>query len=52
MVALLPWENGDRTRIGRLRVRGGAQSAPLCLALSGMLDRADLRPAGGRPQRC
>jgi hypothetical protein len=49
MVALLPWENGDRTRIGRLRVRGGAQSAPLCLALSGMLDRADLRPAGVPP---
>lgn len=49
MAALLPWENGDRTQIGRLRVRGGPDSTSLRLGLSAMLDRADLRPPGVPP---
>jgi hypothetical protein len=49
MAALLPWENGDRTQIGTLRVRGGTAGTNLRLALSAMLDRADLRPPGVPP---
>jgi hypothetical protein len=49
MTALLPWGNADRTRIGRLRVRGGTESTSLRLGLSGLLDRADLRPPGVPP---
>jgi hypothetical protein len=49
MAALLPWENADRMRIGRLRVRGGVESTSLRLGVSAMLDRADLRPVGVPP---
>jgi hypothetical protein len=49
MIAPLPWQNADRTRIGRLRVHGGTQSPYLRLAMSGMLERADLCPPGIPP---
>lgn len=49
MTALLPWDQPDRTRIGTLRVRGGRESANVRLAVSGTLDRADLRPSGLPP---
>jgi hypothetical protein len=49
MTALLPWESGDRVRIGRLRVHGDRHNTSLRLALSSMLDRTDLRPTGVPP---
>jgi hypothetical protein len=49
MIPLLPWEQAGRMRIGRLRVRGGTETASLRLALSAALDRAELRPSGVPP---
>ncbi|HUN41660.1 MAG TPA: hypothetical protein VMU81_15345 [Acetobacteraceae bacterium] len=43
-MGLLLWDNANRTRIGRLRVRGVGENANPRLAMSGMLEGADLRP--------
>jgi hypothetical protein len=49
MSGLLPWDNADRMRIGKVRVRGGTGGTTPQHALSAMLDRADLRPPGVPP---
>ena len=49
MMALSPWAQADRVRIGRLRLRGGTASGSPRLRLAAMLDRAELRPSGVPP---
>jgi hypothetical protein len=47
MTVPIPRQNGDRTRVERLRVRRETRSGTVRRAGSGALDRADPRPAGG-----
>jgi hypothetical protein len=47
MTVPIPRQNGDRTRVERLRVRRETQSGTVRRAASGARHRAYPRPAGG-----